>query len=1136
MICTKCRHENRSSAKFCEECGTTTARQCAVCAGPLSASAKFCSECAHPVAAGSLGAGAAAVAGSTPAAPQGATFASSLPAWPERYTPSHLARKILTSRSAVEGERKQVTVLFADLKGSMELLAERDAESARQVLDPVLELMMEAVHRFEGTVNQVMGDGIMALFGAPLAHEDHAVRACYAALRMQEQAQAFAEKVRSSLGVPIRLRVGLNSGEVLVRAIGSDLQMDYTAVGQTTHLAARMEQLAEAGTVLLAPATLALADGFVKVRSLGPTAVKGLSAPVEVHELLGASDVRGRLQAAAARGLTRFVGRDTELERLHELLQRAGDGRGQVVAIVGEPGVGKSRLTWEFLHSRPCQPWLVLQCAAVSYGTTTTYAPVVELLRSYFGIEARDDARRSREKVIGKILALNRTLEASLPVFLSLLNIAVDDAEWTELVPLERKRRTLDALKRLFLLEGRLRPVLLVVEDTQWIDSESQAFLDLLVDGLSGARLLLLATHRTGWRHSWAAKSYFQQISLDTLAAANAEELLRALLGQDPSVAALRQRLIERTEGNPFFLEECVRALVDTGALHGSRGAYRFDGRTQALQLPATAQAMLAARIDRLPDEDKRLLQAAAVIGKDVPFVLLHAITDLDEDGFLQSLARLQGAEFLYESRLFPDIEYSFKHALSHEVAIAGLVSERRMGLHARTLASLERLFADRLGEHIERLARHAWRGQVWDKAALYGRQAGSKASGRSATADARQWFEQALAALQRLPETPQTLDDAFGVYLELRPVLVSLAEIRESLKRAQDARLIAARLGDEQRVCKVFATMTSSQALLGELDEALGSGQRALSMAEGLQDLRLTLLATSVLLQTHMYRGDYLQAVTLAERNLAQLPPAWAYEFLDNISPSSIFDRVLMTYSLAELGRFDEALTVQRVLMPIAEPTRHALSLGLASRSGAFIHLLRGEWQEAARPLLEWRRQLDAGGITLQMPAAAGALAWDLAHLGQFEQAQAALEEGERLARALTADGLQGFLGLAYFTMGRAAFALGHPEDARRFAQRVFDTSPQHLGYVAHAWQLLGDVALAAHDLDGGAQHYHKALALAEPRCIQPIVAHASRGMASLLALQAQAADALPWRERSARLYTEMGMDFYLEASMPAG
>ena len=544
---------------------------------------------------------------------------------PLSYTPRHLAEKILTSKSALEGERKQVTVLFADLKGSMELLADRDPEEARQLLDPVLERLMAAVHRYEGTVNQVMGDGIMALFGAPIAHEDHAMRACYAALAMQDAIRRYSEEVRRAHGIEVQIRVGLNSGEVVVRSIGSDLSLDYTAVGQTTHLAARMEQLATPGSIRLAAETLRLAEGFIQVKALGPVPVKGLAEPVEVCELVGVTSFRRRLQATAARGLTHFVGRQLEMEALGQALTRAESGHGQVVAVVGEPGVGKSRLVYECIHSHHTRAWRVLESASVSYGHASPYFPVIDLLQRYCGIDAHDDPRTIRAKVTGHVLMLDEALQETIPPLLALLNALPADHPFAQVDPPLRRQQTLSALKRVLLRESQVQPLLLVCEDLHWIDSETQALLNSLIDSLPTAQLLLLVNYRPEYAHGWGRKTYYTQLRLDPLSPTSAEELLQALLGDDPGMLPLKRLLIERTEGNPFFLEESVRTLIEIGALVGEGRAYRLSKPIQSLQMPATVQVVLAARIDRLTSEEKHLLQTAAVIGTDVPLSLLRS-------------------------------------------------------------------------------------------------------------------------------------------------------------------------------------------------------------------------------------------------------------------------------------------------------------------------------------------------------------------------------------------------------------------------------------------------------------------------------------------------------------------------------
>ena len=664
---------------------------------------------------------------------------------PASYTPKHLAEKILASRSAIEGERKQVTVLFADVQGSTALIEGMDSEQAVQRLEPALKAMMDAVHRYEGTVNKVQGDGIMALFGAPLAHEDHAVRACYAALAMQEAMRTHAEETRRTHGVQVQARVGLHSGEVVVRAIGNDLTMDYDAVGPTVHLAKRMEQLASPGSTRLTPETLRLAEGYIEAGALGPVPVKGFGEPVEVYELRAAGVARTRLQAAATRGLTRFIGRDSELQTLNRALDCAGGDCGQIIAVIGEPGVGKSRLIHEFSKSHRAHQRLILESSAVPYGKTTAWLPVVDLLKSYFRIEARDDERRTREKVTGKILTLDETLKAAVPAFLSLFDVAVEEPEWLALDAVRRRRRTLEAIKALFLKESEFQPLIVIVEDLHWADSESLTLLDGLVEVLPASRILLLVNYRPEFAHSWGSRTYYGQLRIDPLPTRSADELLSALLGENQDLAPLKSLLIGWAEGNPLFLEESVRSLVETGALSGEVGAYELTKKFDRIEMPATVHAIIASRIDRLGPEQKRLLQLAAVVGQDVPLAVLRAVADMPDDQLQNLLAALQMAEFIYEKRLFPDIEYTFKHAFTHEVAYSGLLEGRRRELHARVGEILEELYPDRQTELSELLAGHFEKGEVWAKAAAYHLRASEKAKDQYAYPNALEICRKAL-------------------------------------------------------------------------------------------------------------------------------------------------------------------------------------------------------------------------------------------------------------------------------------------------------------------------------------------------------------------------------------------------------
>ncbi len=928
MNCPRCQHTNPTGAKFCLECGTRFALSCGKCGTELPAGAKFCLECGQAVS----------------AQPATATrFAS-----PESYTPKHLAEKILTSKSALAGERKQVTVLFADLKGSMELLADRDPEEARKILDPVIEHMMEAVHRYEGTVNQVMGDGIMALFGAPLAHEDHAVRACYAALRMQEAVKRYAEGVRRIEGIPIQIRVGLNSGEVVVRSIGSDLKMDYTAVGQTTHLAARMEQLATPGSIVITTDTLRLAEGYVGVKPLGPVNVKGLSEPVEVYEVMGAGLVRTRLQAATARGLTRFVGRDGEMETLRQTLEHAHAGHGQVVAVVGDPGVGKSRLFYEFTHSHRALDWLLVESGSVSYGKATPYLPLIDLLKAYFKIQDRDNHREIREKVTGKLLTLDEALKSTLPALLTLLDVPVDDNAWQGLDPAERRRRTLEAVKRILLRESQVQPLLVVFEDLHWIDSETQAFLDNLIESLPSARFLLLTNYRPEYQHNWGSRSYYSQIRIDPLPPESAREVLRALLGEDRALLPLKDLLIARTEGTPFFLEESVRTLVEIKVLVGERGNYRLAKPIESIQVPASVQAVLAARIDRLAPDAKQLLQSASVIGKDFSFALLHGVADLSEENLRREVGHLQAAEFIYETRLFPDLEYTFKHALTHEVAYGSLLQERRRATHARIVAAIEELYSDRLSEQVERLAHHARLSELWEKAVEYLHQAGKKAAARSATRESVAYFQQALDVLRQLPETRKTLEQAIAIRIDLGPALrtIKRTSAPEVEQTYTEARELCQRLGDTPQLFPVLWGLCRVYHSRREFHKARELGEQLLSLAQTMQDPALILEAHHTQWSTLFSLGELLSAKEHCERGRALYDPQQhrQHAFLYGGHDPGVCCSTHAAQVLWLLGYPDQALQRSQDALSLARELSHPFSLAFALFWAASVHQFRGE------------------------------------------------------------------------------------------------------------------------------------------------------------------------------------------------
>jgi tetratricopeptide (TPR) repeat protein len=948
---------------------------------------------------------------------------------------------------------------------------------------------------------------------------------------MQESVKRYAEGARREHGVTVRIRVGLNSGEVVVRAIGSDLHMDYTAVGQTTHLAARMEQLAEPGSVLLSPATLELVEGYVEVKPLGPVPVKGLAEPVEVYELVGAGAVRSRLHAAAARGLTRFVGRDSEVDQLRQALERAQAGHGQVVAVVGEPGVGKSRLYWEFTHSHRTQGWLILETGSVSYGKATAYLPVIDLLKAYFHIEGRDDTRTIREKVTGKVLSLDRTLEPSLSALLSLLEVPVEDEGWGRLDPLQRRQRTLDAVKRLLLRESQVQPLLLLVEDLHWIDAETQALLDSLVESLPTARLLLLANYRPEYQHLWGSKTYYRQLRIDPLAAESGGDLLTGLLGTEPSLDSLKRTLIERTEGNPLFLEESVRSLAETKALIGERGAYRLAQDAKLIQVPATVQAILAARIDRLPPEEKRLLQAASVIGKDVPLELLLAIAELAEEDLRRGLAHLQAAEFLYEISLFPDLAYTFKHALTHEVTYGGLLQERRRDLHARIVDAIETLHRDRLGEQIERLAHHAVRGEVWEKAFAYLREAGTKAAGRSAHREAVPHFERALAVLQHLPETQESREAAIELRFACRSSLLPLGELDRILDHLREAEVLAQGLADQRRLGWVSTYMTIHFSMIAQNKQGLASGQRAVALAAAAGDVRLQVVANAYLGQAEYRAGEYRPAVDRLRWCVASLTGDLVRERLGQAALPAVYCRTLLASSLAELGEFSEGTAHAQEAIEIAEALDHPFSLGLAFHGTGRLHLCNGDVQKAIAVLERGHDVCRARVVGHWLPVICASLGLAYATGGRPAEAFPLLEQ---TLERLTSAQMMIYQSLLLTSLSEAYLLADRTDDATQRAEEALRVSCDRgeQGVQAHATRLLGEIAAHRNppDVETAEGRYAEAMTLADELGMRPLVAHCHLGLGKLYALTGKREEVQTHLTTAATMYREMDMRFWLE------
>jgi class 3 adenylate cyclase/tetratricopeptide (TPR) repeat protein len=1093
--CPRCKADNREGLSFCEDCGTRLAVACPACGAEITPGKRFCGSC-----------GASLAAGRTVE-----RFSS-----PESYTPKHLAERILTSKAALEGERKQVTVLFADLKGSMELLADRDPEEARKILDPVLEHMMEAVHRYEGTVNQVMGDGIMALFGAPLAHEDHAVRACYAALRMQEAVKRYADSIRREEGITIRIRVGLNSGEVVVRAIGSDLHMDYTAVGQTTHLAARMEQLASPGSILVTPSTFAHVEGFVGVKALGPVPVKGLSDTVDVYEVIGTGPARTRLQVAASRGLTRFVGRDAELDQLHRALDRARAGHGQVVGLVGEPGVGKSRLVREFHESIVSRSITYLEGRCVPYGSANPCLPLQDIVRDCCGIAESDLPETIAKRVGDALHELGIGSEDGAAYLLHLLAVREGTEGLAGMSPDAIKAGTFATLTEMLLRASQQRPVVVAVEDLHWIDKASEEYLIAVTESLAGAPILQLGTYRPGYGPPWTEKSYATQIAIQPLSPEESRCLFESVVARVVLPESVGEAILGKAEGNPFFLEELTRAVTERE-------------RLEPFALPDTVQGVLMARIDRLQDEPKRVLQTAAVLGREFSFKLLLAVWDGDPD-LERHLRELKRLEFIYERWGTDEGQYVFKHALTQEVAYDSVLRERRRRIHARIVEAIELLYSNRVDEYVHRLAHHALMSESWDKAVSYSRQAGSKAAARSANREAIACFEHALVALAHVPESRSTLEQGIDLRFKIRHSLVALGDMGRILEYLREAETRASALDDQRRLGRAYTYMTNYFFVSGDQDRAIESGRRARDIAAATGDIALELETVFHLSGVHIALGDYRQAIELLRPNL---------EFLGSeaIPDRSGMARILYvnscawaTLSFAELGEFASGIAQGEEGVRVAEALGHPYSLGIAQFGVGLLHIRHGDLSEAISLLERGLALSRRWNIPFLFRLVGWALGYAYAISGRVAEAVPLLDEASRHAASL---GMMSYYSLQIASLSEARLLGGYVKESTDIARRALELACQfkERGNQAWAHRLLGEIGSLQNPphVDSEPEYEH-ALALATELGMRPLVAHCHSGLAKLYRRVGKPIESDRHFTASTTMYREMGMTYWLE------
>lgn len=1115
MRCGKCGTENPAGMKFCGNCAAPLPNLCPKCGFENPPGFKFCGQCAASL---------------TSASPAPRLVPKSPPASEPPALP-------------LEGERKIVTALFADMKGSMDLLEDLDPEEARAIVDPAIARMIDAVHHYDGYIVQSTGDGIFALFGAPHALEDHPQRALYAGLKMQDEMRRYAAELRIMGRPPVEIRIGVNTGEAVVRSIHTgDGSAEYTPIGHAVSLASRMQTLAPSGSIVIAAETRKVVAGFFELKPLGPARIKGVSEPVEVFEVTGIGPLRTRLHRSASRGLSKFVGRTAEIEQMKRVAEVARTGHGQIVAAVAEAGVGKSRLFHEFKQIQR-DDWRMLEAFSVSHGKASAYHPVIDLLKGYFGIADSDDDRTRREKITGRVLALDRSLEDTLPYLSALMGVdgsipsvgtTKDPSElieeygrfWEE--SLDRlqtlatqgpsafegmdqaihRARTRDAIKRLLLRESMNQPLMVIFEDLHWIDDESRDVLEVLVESIGTARVLLMVNYRPEFHHQWGNKTYYTQMRLDPLGPETANELLNGLLGDSAELNPLRDLIVRRTEGNPFFIEEMVQVLFDEGALVRN-GTIKLNRPLSSIRVPVTVKGIIAARIDKLGPAEKDLLQTLAVIGKEFPLGLVRHATGKTNDVLLPLLANLQLGEFIYEQPAAPEPDYTFKHALTQEVAYDSILADRRKAIHERAAEGIEAIFATQIEDHVEELAAHYSRSGNVSKAIDFLSRAAARARQRSAYEEAVRHLGAAIDLLMTLPDSLSRARQEAGLRVAYGQALVTIRgfsdpQVDGLVKRSRE---LMSQLGESMEALPLLFAIWQIDFSRGHFKTAAVLARQVFTITQATGDDLEIARGHGAMAGTEMWRGNLASARKHGESALAIYDRDLA-TYLPMSGAGVIPGRCELSWVLWTLGYPDQAARCVDELTNLAKRLNRPYSTAFALQFAIAIADLRGDlshvraWSEA---LIELAQENGYPGWLASARMSLGAL---IVNQEDFDTGIKMLREGIDATRN---HGSLPVYRYGLVLMAATFLRAGNIEEGLRALEEgasAIEEDDQHF-QEAEIWRLRGEFMLARKHEQLAEEHFHRAINIARTQEAKSWELRAATSLARMLASQDRNAEA---------------------------
>lgn len=929
MKCFACKSENRKGVKFCEECGTHIAIVCPRCNSRIPVGKKYCGDCGQNLLQGK----------NTPV--------KSVVDYdrPDSYTPKFMAEKILTTRGSLEGERKLVTVFFSDVTGFTSLSEKLDPEAVHEIMDGCFKILMDEIHKYEGTINQFTGDGAMALFGAPLSHEDHAQRACHAALAIQQSLTFYAQKVKKKFNLDFKMRIGLNSGPVVVGAIGDDLRMDYTAVGDTTNLAARMESMAEPGTILISESTFRLVKTYFQVESLGKVDVKGKKDQQAVFKLTGVSGIKSRLDASRVRGLIEYIGRKDEIKDLTRIFKKVKHSRGQVVGVVGEAGIGKSRFILE-MHGKTGEKIIAIETRCLQHSSNIPFLPIRQSFQSFLDIGEGESREKINKKLETRLESLDRDLIEFFPAFRHLLSLPTRDNQWENYDPKEKRTKLFEAIRNLFIRLSQDTPLVLVIDDLQWLDKTSEEFIHYFIEWISNTKILLLLLYRPEYGHQWANKSFYTQIGIYPLSKEESKTYISCLLNKGKISPQVEELILQRTSGNPLFMEELVYMLVENGTIQKENNRYQLNEKASQHQVPDTIQGIVAGRMDRLEDNIKATLQTAAVIGRSFAFKILETLPGLDDE-IKSCLLRLQSLELIYEKRVFPELEYIFRNIITQEVAYNSLLFNRRKEIHGSVGMAIEKMYSDRIEEFYEVIAYHFSKSNHHKSAFIYLKRSGDKAIQNNSAWEAFEFYRKAFEIVEQhlKKEEQKKLDILHAMVSPI--ILLNFPE--ESLKFIELGVTVSKALNDQKSLIRFYSNMGFFHSTKGRHEEGRKFSGKAFEQAVFMDDLTAMAQAAPDLCLANFATGHYYKVIAVTSIMINAIRKKEKEK--DHFGGPAIVFPALFSfsgYSLAHLGKIDKGMSDCVYGLEEALESDSLFTQSICLYYAGMTLLLQGAWAEA--------------------------------------------------------------------------------------------------------------------------------------------------------------------------------------------